>query len=160
MTEQESQDLEKEMEQEIEKEIEKEIESYVEERVEEKQEEKKMEEKWRRDPLSGIVWALILIWAGVAFLLWNLKVFDNLDLPRQVEAWTIVLGGVGLILLAEVLIRLLVPAYRGPITGGLILGVIFVGVAFDDFFDSSFFWPLLLIAGGVVFLIRGVTRQK
>jgi chromate transport protein ChrA len=160
MTEQESQDLEREMEKEIEEGLEKEIESYMEERVEEKQEEKKMEEKWRRDPLSGIVWALILIWAGVGFLLWNLKVFDNLDLPRQVEAWTIVLGGVGLILLGEVLIRLLVPAYRGPITGGLILGVIFVGVAFDDFFDASFFWPLLLIAGGVVFLLRGVTRQR
>jgi chromate transport protein ChrA len=156
MTEQESQDLEKEFE----KEIEKEIESYVEERVEEKQDEKKWDEKYRRDPLSGIVWAVILIWAGVSFLLWNLGVFDNLDLPRQVEAWTIVLGGVGVILIVEVLIRLLVPAYSGPITGALILGVIFLGVAFDDFFDASFFWPLLLIAGGVVFLLRGVTRKR
>ena len=34
---------------------------------EHEKEEKTWDEKWRRDPLSGIVWATILIWAGVVF---------------------------------------------------------------------------------------------
>lgn len=133
---------------------------FLEEDFSEKFGEKHWGQKWKRDSLSGIIWAVILIWAGVAFLLWNLGVLDGLDLPREVEAWTLVLGGVGLILLVEVLVRLLVPAYSRSITGTLILGVILLAMSVGDFFDTSLFWPILLIAGGVVFLLRGVTRKK
>ena len=35
------------------------------EKQEEKTAEKSFDEKYRRDPLSAIIWAAILIWAGV-----------------------------------------------------------------------------------------------
>ena len=42
-----------------------------------KQEEKTMEEKWRRDPLGTLIWALILIWAGLVWLGWNLGILTR-----------------------------------------------------------------------------------
>jgi hypothetical protein len=35
------------------------------EKDDEKREEKSPEEKWRRDPVGSVIWACILIWAGV-----------------------------------------------------------------------------------------------
>ena len=57
-----------------------------EEKEAEKRDEKRdetWEEKWRRDPLSAAVWALILIWAGIAFLLGNLGALDGLGLETD-----------------------------------------------------------------------------
>jgi len=42
------------------------------EEKEEEKEEKSWDEKYRRDPLSAIVWAVILIWVGVVLLADNL----------------------------------------------------------------------------------------
>ena len=52
--------------------------------ADEKANEKEMEknqEKWERDPLGAVVWALILIWAGVVLLAsttGNLNIFTNI----------------------------------------------------------------------------------
>jgi hypothetical protein len=97
------------------------------EKEREKQEEKSVE-KYRRDPLGAIIWALILIWAGVVLLLDNLGYLDQVRSALAVEspawlerigagAWPLIFLGAGVILLFEVLIRLLVPAYRRSVTG-------------------------------------------
>ena len=44
----------------------------------EKREEKSAEEKYRRDPLGSIIWACILIWAGVVLLLNQLGYLDQI----------------------------------------------------------------------------------
>jgi hypothetical protein len=56
-------------------------------------EEKNWEEKWRRDPLGGMAWAGILIWAGLVLLADNLKLFARFE---RLEAWAIILIGAGL----------------------------------------------------------------
>lgn len=130
--------------------------------------EKDFEEKNRRDPLSTIVWAVILIWAGVVFMANNLgylSVFQSvLDIfPAFGESWEIdipfvyldaiqiFLIGLVLILAVEILIRLLVPEYRRPIFGS----VVFLGVVLSFALDRwDFFFPILLIAFGISILIR------
>ena len=47
-----------------------------EKREEKSPEEKNWEEKYRRDPLGSVIWACILIWAGLVFLADNLKLID------------------------------------------------------------------------------------
>ena len=130
------------------------------EKVHEKEAEKRWEEKWSRDPLSAVVWATILIWAGVVLLAANLNVLDRFDWLGDLGARSIVLGGVGLILLAEVLIRLLIPAFSGPIIGTLILGLILVGVSLGSLITWELIWPVILIVVGVVVLFGNILRRR
>jgi hypothetical protein len=143
----------------------------MEKREEKSPEEKNWEEKYRRDPLGSIIWALILIWIGVVFLAANLNYLDRLVgtavhieglgfLDKFVSAWSVVLLGMGVILLIEVLIRLLVPAYRRPVTGTIILAVIFIGISLGDLVKWDLIWPVILIILGVSFLMRGLLRKK
>ena len=138
-----------------------------------KQEEKSVEEKWQRDPLAALVWALILIWAGVVLLAGNLGAFDlmsefaerlpgdGFNLPLQVdffpvEAWSIFWLGAAAILLLEVVVRLVVPAYRKSVVGTLILAGVFVGLGLGTW---NCVWPLILIGIGISILLRGFQRN-
>lgn len=115
----------------------------------EKGEGESWDEKWRRDPVEAAIWAIVLIWAGVAWLLSNTGFWDSL-LGEGQEFWPIVFLGAGLIVLLGVLVRLVVPAYRRPIMGSLIFGVILLGIGLAGITDG---WvvigPLILIAIGI-----------
>ena len=109
-----------------------------------KQEEKSAEEKWERDPLGALVWALILIWAGVVLLAGNLGAFD---LMSEFAA----------ILLLEVVVRLLVPQYRKSVVGTLVLVGVFVGLGLGTW---NCVWPLILIGIGLSIIFRGFQRNN
>jgi len=111
------------------------------------------EEKWRRDPLNAASWALILIWVGVVLLADNLALFAGAE---WFDTWGLILAGAGLIVLLEVALRLLIPAYRRPIGGSLIWAAILLGLGLGNLFGASIAWPLILIAIGVALLIRGL----
>ena len=130
-----------------------------EEKRDEKQEkeEKNWDEKWRRDPLSATVWAAILIWAGLVLLAENLRLFDRFE---RLDAWAIILVGAGLIVLLEVAVRLLAPAYRRPVTGSLIFGVILLALGLGEVIGWGVIWPVVLIALGVVILVRGFLWRR
>ena len=117
------------------------------------------EEKWRRDPIEAAVWALVLIWAGLAWLASNTGIWDSI-LGEGADAWPIVFLGAGLIVLGGVAVRLLVPAYRRPLTGGLIFGVILLGIGLAGLTDG---WvvigPLILIAIGVGAILAYFLRR-
>jgi low affinity Fe/Cu permease len=118
-------------------------------------EEKSWEEKWREDPLNAAVWAGILIWAGVALLLGNLDVLKDTGLG----GWDLVFAGAGAILLLEAGVRLLVPAYRRPILGTVILGLVFLSIGLGDLVGWEAIWPLAIILIGVALLLRGFVRR-
>jgi len=117
--------------------------------------EKSWDEKWRRDPLSGAVWAAILIWAGVALLAENMGLLVRFE---WLDAWGLILVGAGMIVLLEVVVRLLVPSYRRSVGGTLIFAVILVGMGLGNLFGWDVIWPLILIAIGVSILLRGFIR--
>ncbi len=162
---------EKMNEKELDKQEEKELQKHEEKRPEEKYYgEKSYEEKYRRDPLGTIVWAVILIWGGLVFMMDNmgyLGVFqpfiDILPSGGDTWSWTInvpfiefaaiqlFLFGVALILAIEIIIRLIVPEYRRPIFGSVVFLGVILSLAFDNW---DFFLPLLLIAFGVSILFR------
>lgn len=135
-----------------------------------KQEEKSAEEKWQRDPLGAMIWALVLIWAGVVLLAENLgllegfrNVFGNLlgREPSQIPflplgAWSLFFLGLAVLLWIEVLIRVLVPAYRRPVLGTLILSMVFLGLSIGSW---GLVWPLILIAIGVALLFGTLWRR-
>ena len=113
------------------------------------------DEKWRRDPVEAAVWAFVLIWIGVVWLLSSTGVLGD-----GMEWWALGFLGAGLIVLIGVGARLLVPAWRRPITGSLILGLVFVGIGLGQVTGG---WvvvgPLVLIgigiAGLAAFFLRG-----
>jgi len=127
----------------------------------------------RQDTLSSIVWAAILIWAGIAFLSVNVGWFDAIlgssffsrILPENMAVfepgvWSIIMFGAGVILLAEVAARLLIPAFHRHVAGSLIIAAVFIGVGLGNFFGWDLIWPFILIAVGVSILLGGIARQQ
>ncbi len=130
-----------------------------EKRDEKQHEEKSWEEKgWRRDTLSGTIWALILIWAGVVFLLVTTDV-AFLSWLNWGNAWGAVMLGAGILLVLEMAIRLMVPAYAAPLRGRTILALILIFSGLNAFIDFEL-WPFLLIAIGLWILISNLTGSK
>ena len=127
----------------------------------------------QRDVLGSVVWAAMLIWAGLVFLAVNMgwlgKFLDAIDayqyLPDGMQVfepaiWAIIMLGTGTILLAEVVIRLLVPKFNRHIGGTLVLAAVFIGSGLGNFFGWDLVWPFILIALGVGVLLGGLLRQK
>jgi hypothetical protein len=131
----------------------------AEEKQYEKVDEKRFEEKARRDPLSSMIWAGILIWVGVALLANNLGILENVPFLNQFEAWSLAFAGAGVIILLEVLIRLTVPQYSGPVIGTLIFGLIILSVGMGDIVAWSVIWPIIVISVGVLILFRALVRR-
>ncbi len=143
--------------------------------------EEKQEEKWNRDPLSSIVFALLLIWAGSLFLASNMgyadvftPILDNLpieaniineidiDLPffndlNFLDLIRVFFLGGAVIMLFEIALRLLLPAYRRRVLGTFVGFAIFLGVGFANF---TLFWPMVLIAIGVSVLLGGFFSRR
>ncbi|MDD5466851.1 MAG: hypothetical protein PHS96_03505 [Anaerolineales bacterium] len=141
-----------------------------EKREEKSPEEKSWDEKWRRDPLSTAIWALIFIWAGVVLLLSNLGVLNALlrtksSIPglgwiASLEAWGLILLGAGILVLIEAIIRLTVPTYRQPVTGSIFVAIILIGIGLGNMFRWDLVWPLILIALGLTIILRGIARRR
>ena len=125
-----------------------------------------------RDALSTVVWAAILIWAGVVFLAQNQGWLERLNLPASLRyllprgfdmfepsVWSLIALGAGIILLLEAVVRLLMPSYRRHITGTLIVAAVFIGIGLGNWFGWEIIWPMILIGIGVVVLIRGLAGK-
>jgi predicted MFS family arabinose efflux permease len=135
----------------------------------EKHEEKTVEEKWRRDPLGTLIWALILIWAGLVWLGWNLgfltrfaflnRLMDNSG-HMQPPFIPLILLGAGILILIEIVIRLLVPNYRRSVVGSFIIAAVLIGLGLGDAIKWSIIWPLIIIAIGLIFIIQGFFRKR
>lgn len=131
------------------------------------------EEKDRRDPLGAISGAAFLIWAGVVLLLNNLgqtemltTVLDRLNVPEMwfpinlpfvdLRVWQAFLLGWAVIVLAEALIRTLVPIYRWNVIGNLFWAGILLGITLGKWMIIG---PAVLIAIGTAVLIQGFIRR-
>ncbi|MFQ6102528.1 MAG: hypothetical protein ACE5OS_15050, partial [Anaerolineae bacterium] len=117
------------------------------EEKEEKGKEESWEEKWRRDPLNAALWAIVLIWAGLVLIAINLDIFGT-----GWDAWPVIFLGAGVIVLLGVVVRLLVPAYRRPVTGSIIFGFILLGIGLGELTRWDVVGALVLIAIGVSIL--------
>jgi len=124
----------------------------------EKEEKEEEGEGWTRDPLGGIIWALILIVAGLILLAQS--TFGLIQWHQFGGVWNLVLVAVGLILLFEVAVRLLIPAYRRPIGRTLIFAFFVLAIGLGGFTGWSVIWPLFLILMGIVVLLSGLLKGR
>ena len=109
------------------------------------------------DVLSSLVWAAILIWAGAVFLVNNLNLLESIPLLSLMEPWSLILSGVGIILLTEVLLRTLLPEYSTS-RGNLIWGLIILGLGLRNVIGSELLWPMLLM--GAVTVLRSIISRS
>ena len=146
----------------------KELQKQEEKREEKAPQEKNWDEKYRRDPVNVVVWAAILIWAGLVLLAENLGLFGTLvrqgsDAPwsflTTTGAWGIIFIGAGVILLAGAAYRLAVPAQRRPVRGAIILAVIFIAIGLGDLVKWDAVWPIVLVAVGLAIVVGAITRR-
>jgi hypothetical protein len=106
------------------------------------------------DPLRGLFWGLLLILVGVLFFI-NQQSGLDWDI-----LWKYLLIGLGSIFIIDGLVHLYKPAYRNGAYGRFIPGVVllFVGIAF--LYNFSQWWPIVLIAVGVVILLSLLFRRS
>ena len=119
------------------------------------------------DRLSGISWALILIWAGLVFLADNTGWLGRLMLPDNgwdigfvhPSAWTLIFLGAGLIVLLEAFLRAVLPSYASPSGGQLIFAAILIGIGTSNLFRSDLIWPLVIMAVGFAILLGSILKR-
>jgi predicted membrane protein len=107
----------------------------------------------RARPLRRVVFGFFIILIGVLALLDNLKLFDARAL---LQFWPIVLvvAGVGKIIRARYPAGYLFGAIL--ISIGTVLGLQNAGLIH---FELRLWWPVLLIAGGMVVIVKGLFRR-
>lgn len=126
----------------------------------EKDEKDRGGEKWRNDPLSAIVWAALFVWAGLVLLADNLGILGTITINGNVfSAWSLIFTGAGIIVLVEVLIRLIVPAYRRSVVGSVIFAGILLSIGLGGTLGWNVVWPLILILAGISILVGAITRR-
>jgi hypothetical protein len=142
----------------------------LEKRDEKSREEKNWDEKWRRDPISAVIWAILLIYAGVILLAYNLGYLEtwlanlaaatSLTFLADLQVWSVILLGAGIILLIEVLIRLLIPEYRRGVAGTIIAAFVLISIALGNQIGWTLVLPLILIGVGLAILVRGIFGRR
>jgi len=112
------------------------------------------EEKWRRDPISGVVFGLIVLALGVLLtlaarhvILWD-------------DWWKYFIIGIGVVFLIEVLVRRLNPAYRRPMFGRFVAGLILICIGAASIGGFGSWWPLIIVAVAVAILLRLLLFRK
>ncbi len=130
----------------------------------EKEEKDRGEREWDKgeqwsggDALGPLIWGLIVILAGAALLAANLGTFPWLAWDN---VWSIIFVGAGLLFLLEVVIRLLLPAYRRPIRGRIILAFAALAIGLGGIVGWELTWPLIVIAIGLAIIAGVFLRPK
>ncbi|MCR4440483.1 MAG: hypothetical protein QHJ34_15420 [bacterium] len=102
----------------------------------------------QRGALSGIVSGLVIIWLGIVFLL------DRQGVLAPGVGWVwYFLFGLGVILLLEVIARHVLPQYRQRSGGRLVAAVALMAIGAWQITGLGEWWPLLLIAAGLVLIV-------
>ena len=124
------------------------------EKARDEKDEKSQEEKWRRDPLGRVIFGLIVIAVGILLLL------ASQDKISWDIWWAYLLMALGGIFIFEVLIRSIMPAYRRPVFGKLIAGLVLIAIGAFNIYGLVSWWPLIVIGVGVFILFSALFRVR
>jgi cation transport ATPase len=124
---------------------------------EEEKREEKHEKEQPRDALSSVMWALFLIVAGV-ILLAESQGWVTWD--QFGGLWNLFFVGIGLLVLLEAVLRLMLPAFRRPVLGQVIAGVVLLAIGFGGMTGLQLTGPVILIGIGLAILLGGLFRGR
>jgi ribosomal protein L40E len=127
-------------------------------RREEKREKGEKEEKREKEEKSGdktgaLTAGLILVWLGISLYLTQTRYTD------WTTWWPYFIIGIGVILIAQAVIRYASSQYKAPAMGFLIGGAVLLVVGFAGVVGMENWWPFILIAIGVVVIFGGMTAR-
>jgi hypothetical protein len=125
------------------------------EKEDEKRTEKQSDEKWRRNPARVVMYAAILIWAGIVALL----TLDNLVAAPWWQGWPVFLAGTGVILFLKAAYNLR-PEHRRPVGGTVIIGIVLLAVGIGGIVGWNYAWPTILIILGIVLVLWVFFRRR
>jgi hypothetical protein len=106
------------------------------------------------DAFSGVIGGLIVILLGVMFLL------ATMDIISWGKWWAYFLLGLGAILILDGIIRSATTAYRHHARGRLIGGAVLAVIGGAFVFGMSNWWPLIIIAVGIVLVVSSLAKIK
>jgi len=142
-------------------------EEYPDRRKDEKQEKEEKDsgqrewdkgEQWTGgDALGPLVWGLIIILAGLVFAAANLGMYPWLTWEN---AWSYIFLGAGLLFLLEILLRILMPTYRRPVRGRIILAFVALAIGLGGLVGWELTWPLVIIAVGLAIIVGVFIRPR
>jgi hypothetical protein len=142
-------------------------EEYPDRRKDEKQEKEEKDsgqrewdkgEQWTgRDALGPLVWGLIIILAGLVFAAANLGMYPWLNWEN---AWSYIFLGAGLLFLLEILLRILMPSYRRPLRGRIILAFVALAIGLGGLVGWELTWPFVIIAVGLAIIVGVFIRPR
>ncbi len=131
---------------------------------EEKEEKDRGEREWDKgeqwsggDALGPLIWGLVLIFAGLAFAAVNLDIYPWLTWSN---VWSIIFIGAGLLFLLEAIIRILMPTYRRPVRGRIILAFVALAIGLGGIIGWEVTWPLIVIAVGLAIIVGVFVRPR
>ena len=111
-------------------------------------------QKCRHDSVGRIFFGIIIIWLGISFLLMKYDYFYH------GEWWSYFLLGLGIIFFAEAFVRMTHTNYKRSYTGKIIAGAILVAIGAGGIYDMGNWWPLILIAVGIIIIILSVQQKS
>jgi cation transport ATPase len=117
----------------------------------------KQEKEQRRDPLSNVMGALFLIMLGVILLI---QAQGWITWSEFGGLWNLFFIGAGLLLLLEAALRLMLPAYRRPILGQIVGGMVLLAIGLGGMTRFELTGPIILIGIGLAILLGGLFRGR
>jgi hypothetical protein len=76
------------------------------------------------------------------------------------NVWSYIFIGAGGLFLLEVILRILLPAYRRPIRGRLILAFIALAIGVGGLIGWELTWPFILIGIGLAIILGVFVRPR
>lgn len=119
----------------------------------EKGHEEHVGEKWQRDPFSAIFFGIIVLTAGILFLL------ATQGYIYWGDWWAYFLICLGGILIIEAFVRWATPAYRRPGAGRVIIGLVLIAIGAASI-TTRVIWPWIIIIVGIAIIFFGITKIR
>jgi len=111
----------------------------------------------RSDRLDAVGWAAIFIWAALVVAADSTSFQSNFS---WWDGWGVFFAGAGVIVLAETVLRLLMPDYRVRWSWTFIVGSVLLAIGLGTWESLEWVWALVLAAVGIAILRNAIFRGR
>ena len=113
------------------------------------------EEKYTKDPITAIFVGVVVIIAGILLYFASNELYNI----TWENVWNYILIGVGGAFLFSALLHSIIPQYRRPIFGEVILGVVLLMAGVVSEYEVEW-WPLIGVFAGALIIIYGLGKMR